>query len=49
MHLLAGGEQLKILIEKDFRCIETRTDEEESDRFSNPSICKPAEDITPSW
>jgi hypothetical protein len=29
MHLPAGGEQLKILIEKDFHCIETRTDEEE--------------------
>lgn len=41
-----SGERLKILIEKDFRCIETLTGEGESDRFANPAVCTPVEDRT---
>lgn len=33
---LANGEQLHILIEKDFKCLQERPNEDESDAFPNP-------------
>lgn len=34
---LAGGEKLRLLIEKDFACLSERKDEDESDMFPNPN------------
>ncbi len=33
---LDDGDQLKILVEKDFECLAPRADEDESDMFPNP-------------
>lgn len=33
---LEQGQKLQILIEKDFRCIDERPDEDQSDTFANP-------------
>lgn len=35
--LVAGGERLRILVEKDFKCLEPRPEENEVDRFPNPA------------
>lgn len=35
--LIEGEEQLRILVEKDFKCIDARKEEDESDLFPNPS------------
>ena len=37
---VADGE-LKILVEKDFKCLQPRTDESETDRFPNPVAKSP--------
>ena len=34
---IAGGTRLKLLIEKDFECLEPRTGEDQSNRFPNPN------------
>lgn len=34
---VSGDTTLKILIEKDFKCLQPRTDESEVDRFPNPA------------
>jgi len=34
---VSGDTALKILIEKDFKCLQPRTDESEVDRFPNPA------------
>ena len=34
---IEGEEQLRILVEKDFKCIDARKGEDESDLFPNPS------------
>lgn len=34
---IGNGTQLKILIEKDFKCLQPRPDESEVDRFPNPA------------
>lgn len=34
---IAGGEALRILVEKDFACLKPRADEDEGDAFPNPS------------
>ena len=34
--ILPGGEQLKILVEKDFACLAPREGEDESDMFAHP-------------
>ena len=33
---IAGGEQLRILVEKDFECLAPREDEDDSDAFPHP-------------
>jgi hypothetical protein len=33
---IGGGERLRILVEKDFACLQPRTGEDESDMFPNP-------------
>lgn len=37
---LPGGEQLKILVEKDFACLAPREGEDESDMFVHPDAAK---------
>ena len=37
---VADGQELKISIEKDFHCLESRA-EDGADRFSNPAACRP--------
>jgi hypothetical protein len=37
MQQVAGGADLKILVEKDFKCLQPRADESEADRFPNPA------------
>lgn len=34
---LAGGKELRILVEKDFACLEPRNSEEDADAFPHPS------------
>jgi len=34
---VSGGENLLVLIEKDFRCIDESVDEDQSDAFANPT------------
>jgi len=34
----AGGGRLSIAVEKDFRCLDPRRDEDESDHFDNPLV-----------
>ena len=34
---VAGEEKLLVLVEKDFRCLDERVDEDESDAFANPA------------
>jgi len=34
---LAGGESLRLLVEKDFRCLSPRDDEDDADLFPNPA------------
>ncbi|MDH3440749.1 MAG: hypothetical protein OEM63_08365 [Gammaproteobacteria bacterium] len=36
--LLGNGEQLKILVEKDFHCLAPREGEDESDMFPHPEV-----------
>lgn len=36
--LLDDGEQLKILVEKDFQCLAPRDDEDEADMFPHPDV-----------
>lgn len=36
--LLDDGEQLKILVEKDFQCLAPREDEDEADMFPHPDV-----------
>lgn len=33
------GLDLRIVVEKDFRCLQPRTEEDESDNFPNPELC----------
>lgn len=33
---IGGGERLRVLVEKDFQCLKTRSGEDESDAFPNP-------------
>lgn len=33
------GTDLQIVVEKDFRCLQPRTEEDESDNFPNPEVC----------
>ncbi len=35
---LGGGSTLRILVEKDFKCLTERTGEDESDNFPNPNV-----------
>lgn len=42
---VAGGE-LKILVEKDFKCLQPRSNENEADRFPNPADKSRASPIT---
>jgi hypothetical protein len=37
---LAEGEELRISVEKDFRCLAPRAGEDESDNFENPTVGK---------
>jgi hypothetical protein len=37
---IGGGERLRILVEKDFACLQPRTGEDESDMFPNPQDAK---------
>jgi hypothetical protein len=37
---LAAGEELRIVVEKDFACLAPREGEDESDHFENPSVGK---------
>ncbi|HEV2247037.1 MAG TPA: hypothetical protein VGW37_10345 [Terriglobia bacterium] len=34
---IGGNAQLKILVEKDFKCLNARAGEDEGDRFPNPA------------
>ena len=34
---LGGGESLRLLVEKDFRCLSPRDDEDDADLFPNPA------------
>ncbi|HEY1801485.1 MAG TPA: hypothetical protein VGG46_11175 [Terriglobales bacterium] len=36
---LQEGTELRIVVEKDFRCLQPRTEEDESDNFPNPEVC----------
>jgi len=38
--VLADGDQLKILVEKDFVCLTNREDEDESDMYPHPEADK---------
>ena len=37
--MLAGGNELYVLVEKDFKCLKPREREDESDLFDNPQGC----------
>jgi hypothetical protein len=37
---LSAGDELRILVEKDFACLAPREDEDESDNFENPTVGK---------
>jgi hypothetical protein len=37
---IAAGDELRILVEKDFACLAPRENEDESDNFENPTVGK---------